>query len=175
MKIAVGDVWSVRTSGWAARLIRLGAALTDGVNLDNHVVVVHHQDAAGRWWGLEGRPGGVGQVDLSRYLHNSYTITNSAQPKTDTQRYNIAVAAEAMLKTPYDWVGIAADGMDAIGAPMLWLQNWHGQGPPAHVVCSSYAAWLYVHFGLECPNRRSARSITPGDWTAFDLEHGYNL
>ncbi len=175
MKIAVGDVWSVRTTGWAARLIRFGAALQDIPSLDNHVVVVHHQDANGRWWGLEGRPGGVGQVDLARYLHNPYTVTNAGQPKTDEQRYGIAVGAEALLGTPYDWVGIVADGMDAIGAPHLWAQNWGGLGPPAHVVCSSYAAWLNELHGLERPVRRSARGTTPGDWTAFDLDHGYNV
>ncbi len=175
MRIAVGDVWSVRTTGWAARLIRFGAALGGQPNLDNHVVVVHHQDANGRWWGLEGRPGGVGQVDLARYLHNPYTVTNAGQPKTDAQRYGIAVGAEALLGTPYDWVGIAADGMDAIGAGHLWAQNWNGLGPPAHVVCSSYAAWLNELHGLERPVRRSARGTTPADWTAFDLEHGYNV
>lgn len=175
MKLAVGDVWSVRTTGWAARLIRFGAALRGQPNLDNHVVVVHHQDSNGRWWGLEGRPGGVGQVDLTSYLHNPYTITNSAQPKTDAQRYNIAVGAEALLKTPYDWVGIAADGMDAIGAPHLWQQNWGSLGPPAHVVCSSYAAWLYEHYGLDRPVNHALRNVTPGDWTQFDLEHGWNM
>ncbi len=129
----------------------------------------------GRWWGLEGRPGGVGQVDLARYMHNPYTITNAGQPKTDEQRYNIAVGAEALLKAPYDWIGIAADGMDAIGAGHLWAQNWKGLGPPAHVVCSSYAAWLYDHYGLEHPVRRSLRETTPGDWTAFDLDNGWNI
>lgn len=57
------DVLVVRTSGFAADMIRLGAALTGKPNLDNHVAVMHHWDGEVPW-GLEGKPGGVGWVDL---------------------------------------------------------------------------------------------------------------
>lgn len=171
--IGVGDVLAVHTGGWGARLINMGAALRGLPAIDNHAVVVHHKDADGQWWGLEGKPGGVGWTTLQRYLDSPYTVNNVGQPKTEQQRFDIAVAAEAMLKTPYDWSAIAADGMAAIGAPDLFAENWQGQGPPGHVVCSSYGAWLYRHVGLDCP--AGDRTVTPADWTAFDLEHGYNV
>ena len=124
-------------------------------------------------WGLEGKPGGVGQVTLDRYLSSPYTVNNCAQPRTEQQRYDVAVAAEALLATPYDWVGIARDGLTAIGAPQLWSNDWRGQGPPGHVVCSSYVAWLYIHVGLNAPSGQ--RSVTPADWTDFSLTHRYNI
>ena len=57
-------------------------------------------------------------------------------------------------------------------APQLWSNDWHGQGPPGHVVCSSYAAWLYIHVGLDAPSGQ--RSVTPADWTDFSLTHRYD-
>ena len=170
--IGVGDVLAVRTAGWAARLINVGAALRGHPAMDNHVVICHHKDSTGQWWGLEGKPGGVGQVTLDRYLSSPYTVNNCGQPRSEQQRYDVAVAAEALLATQYDWVGIARDGLEAIGAPRLWSDDWHGQGPPGHVVCSSYAAWLYEHVGLDAPVGQ--RSVTPADWTDFSLTHRFN-
>jgi len=63
-----GDLLLTRSkTGVFGRLIRVGAALRDEPNLINHVVIVDHQDRQGTWWGIEGRPGGVGWVDLQRY------------------------------------------------------------------------------------------------------------
>ena len=171
--IGVGDVLAVRTtSGWVARLINVGAALRGRPAMDNHVVIAHHVDASGKWWGLEGKPGGVGWATLNRYLADPWTVNNTAQPKTEQQRYDIAVAAEAMMGTPYDWSAIAAAGMAAIGGPVLWRANWGGQGPPGHVICSAYAAYLYTAAGLDCP--AGGRTVTPADWTEWALEHTWN-
>jgi cell wall-associated NlpC family hydrolase len=81
--------------------------------------------------------------------------------------------AKGMLGTPYDWDGIVADAMKAIGAQELWAQNWYGQGPPAHMVCSSLAAWIYQQVQLDIPTYHVPRQTTPGDWEQFILMHGY--
>lgn len=172
--IGVGDLLVVRGTDWAARLIRLGAALLDEPNLDNHVAIVHHQDANGTWWVVEGRPGGVGWADARNYLASKYTTDNVGQSKTDDQRAQIATVAQGMLGTPYDWAGIAKDAMDALRIGDLWKQNWNGQGPPGHVVCSSLAAWVYQHVGLDIPTIHEPRDTTPGDWEQFILTHGYS-
>jgi hypothetical protein len=169
LTIGVGDVLTVRTgTGWAARLIDVGAALRGKPSNGNHVVVAHHQDPAGVWWGIEGKPGGVGWADLRRYLADGYTVSNAEQPRTDEQRAHIASLVESMLGTPYDWEAIAADAMRSLGIPALFAQNWHGQGAPGHVVCSSLAAHAHRTLGLAEP-AGTDRLIIPGDWTAFSL------
>lgn len=171
MNLLPGDILCTRNAtGFAARMIRLGAALRDRPNTVNHVVIAHHVDAAGTLWGIEGRPGGVGWVDCRHYLKGAYTLDNREQPKTDAQRQAVCHAANGLLGTPYDWVGIAADGMDAIHAPDLWAQDWP-KCPPAHVVCSSLADWVYEHVGLASP--QPDRTCTPGDWAAFIAEKGW--
>ena len=123
LEVAVGDVLAVRTGGWAAWLINLGAALRGRPAMNSHCALVHHRDSTGQWWGLEGKPGGVGWTTLDRYLASPFTVNNVGQPKTEQQRYDVAVAAEALLATPYDWVGIARDGLKAIGAPLLLVRG----------------------------------------------------
>lgn len=106
--LGVGDLLFTRSSGWAARMVRLGEALRDEPNLDNHVAVVHHQDAAGVWWAIEGRPGGVGYADARHYLSSRWSNDNIGQPKTDDQRAQIAAVAEGMLRTPPPTTGAAS-------------------------------------------------------------------
>lgn len=171
--LGVGDVLCTRNpKGWPARLIRLGAALLDRPNTVNHVIVVHHRDKAGTWWGVEGRPGGVGWVDLTHALKGRYTLDNRLQPKTAVQRAAIADAAKGLLGTPYDWAGIALDGMEAIGADALWASTLDGEAP-AHVVCSTLADWAYDYVGLPSPGARFDRTVTPGDWAAFITEEAW--
>lgn len=171
MPVLPGDVVCTRSpKGWPAFLIRLGAALRDRPNTVNHVIIAHHFDDAGTLWGVEGRPGGVGWVDMHGALAGPYTIDNRHQPKTDAQRAAVCAAAEGLLGTPYDWVGIAQDAMDAIGAQDLWAQKWNGE-VPAHVVCSSLADWAYEHVGLASPT--PDRTCTPGDWAAFITTKGW--
>lgn len=171
--IDVGDIICTRNpKGWPAYLIRLGAAILDKPNTVNHVIVAHHVDEAGTFWGVEGRPGGVGWVDMRRALKAPYTLTNAAQPKTLEQRLAIAKVVEGMLGTPYDWAGIVGDAMDAIHAQNLWASQWgEDRLPPSHVVCSSLADWVYEHVGLASPAKD--RNVTPGDWAAFITERGW--
>jgi hypothetical protein len=166
------DILAVRTSGWAADAIRLGQALQDKPNLSNHVAIMHH------WlgdvpWGLEGRPGGVGWVDLRHYLADHNTLNNCGQPgRTGTDRAWVAGKAEAMLGTKYDWEAIADDTLRAFRMDDLWAKDWHGQAP-GHVVCSSFAAFLHKLKGWArpaCPDR----DTEPGDWDSFILAGGYH-
>lgn len=172
--IGIGDVLCTRGTDWAARLIRLGAALLDEPNLDNHVAIVHHQDASGTWWAVEGRPGGVGWADAANYLKSPWTVNNAEQGKTEQQRTQIAQVAAGVLGTPYDWAGIVADAMAAIHAPDFWAQNWEGHGPPGHFVCSSLAAWVYGNVGLAHPTFHEPRLTTPADWDQFIVLGGFS-
>ena len=175
-EIGPGDVLCTRSEkGLGSFLIRLGAALRNRPNLHNHVVIVHHRDAAGTWWGIEGRPGGVGWVDMAHYLKSDWTLGNIDQPKTSKQRTEIVNVAKSLLGTPYDWTGIALDAMEAISAQELWAGHWgKGDTPPAHVVCSSLADWIYDHIGLASPGAFKDRTISPGDWAEFIIREGWD-
>lgn len=169
MSVEVGDVLVVATGNrLVQKLIRIGEVLRGQASDGNHVIVVHHQ-TDGVWWGIEGRPGGVGWVDLRQYLDNGRTVSNVAQPKTTGQRNHIADSATAMLGTPYDWQAIAADALASLGIRDLFTQNWHGKGAPGHVVCSSFAAWLYRDAGLAAPHRAD-RFVFPSDWADFCID-----
>jgi hypothetical protein len=179
--LAPGDVCSVRTNGWEAALIRFGAACRGEPNLDNHIVVVHHTDATGTVWGIEGRPGGVGWVQVEGYFDNAYVVTNRLQPKTESQRATVCNIVEAMLHTPYDWPAIAEDALDDLHLDLLWGEKWK-EKTPGHVVCSSLAAWAYYKANLKEPGnyltlkqeQKELPTMQPSDWTMFDLENGYN-
>ena len=165
----IGDVLAVRLTGAFARLIRLGAALRDQPNLVSHIAIVHHRDTSGALWVIEAWPGGVGYRIADHYLADRWTISNAAQAKTTTQRELIAQVAGGLLGTPYDWAGIAQDAMIAIGAQEKW--NWRRPGgPPAHVVCSSLAAWVYDKAGLAHPMVHTVRNTTPADWEQFIID-----
>lgn len=181
-QLGIGDVLAVNTgNAITSELIRLGEAIEGKPNLANHVVIVHHQDAKGTWWGIEGRPGGVGYVDMAKYLSTSlvkYADSNAAEPRTTDQRATIAKAAVGMLGVGYDWVGgIASDALDAFRLRDLagLLDHWWGwKDPanpalrPAHVVCSSLAAWVYRNLGLACPPVTDEELCMPADWWDFN-------
>lgn len=159
-----GDILAVRSGGLAGLAIRLGAAIRDQVNLSNHIAVVHHTDAHGTVWALEGRPGGVGWRDARAYLASPWTVTNVGQPKTAGQRKTVCDTMLAMIGTAYDWTAIVADAAGAFGLGEIWHPAWDGT-VPAHVVCSSLAAWGYSKAGLTCPP--GGREATPADWVGL--------
>ena len=170
-----GDIVCTRNpKGFTARMIRLGAALLDRPNTVNHVIVVSHRDPAGTLWGIEGRPGGVGYVDMKNAVRSPYTLNNGKQAKTEEQRQMVVHVAKGLIGTPYDWQGIIADGMKAIHAQELWCSSWKGQ-VPAQVVCSSLADWVYDKVGLESPGAVFDRTVTPGDWADLITVRRWNL
>lgn len=173
--IGVGDVLVTREGPWyVSGAIRLGAALAKLPAFTNHAIIVHHQDEQGVMWGIEGRPGGVGWRDLSGPLSWTLTNANNLQPKTEDQRYLIAVAAETLLGTAYDWAAIAEHTREAL---RLWkvaprLAEWKDDEIPAHVVCSSFADWAYERVGLPNPGgNKLTRMTAPGDWDKFMLDN----
>lgn len=167
LAVGIGDVLVVTTGGgWSSKLIRIGSILRGGLTATNHVAIVHHQ-TDGVWWCVEGRPGGVGWLDARRYLRDPHTVTNIAQPKTDAQRHAVAAEAETMLGRAYDWAAIMTDALESLGIHNLWTQDWDGQGVPGHVVCSSFAAYLYGKAGMAHPGVKHERYVFPSDWAEF--------
>lgn len=176
-KLQVADLLIVRTNGLASEMIRLGSALLDRPNIDNHVAFVHHPgDAAATWWWLlEGRPGGVGWRDSRDYTSSHWTLNNTGQPgRTLGDRMLVAKKAEAMLGTSYDWAAITADVANAFRIPPIWGKTWKGT-TPGQVVCSAYASVLYDWKGWAHPELDTDRDTTPGDWDDFVLSNGYNV
>lgn len=168
-----GDVLVVRSSALSSGMIRFGAALLGKPNLDNHVAVVHHKDANGTLWCLEGRPGGVGWRQASDYMSGpmaSWTLSNSAQPRTDAQRAAIAAAVLGMLGAKYDWDAIVADGVADLHLGEVWMPQdgtVHGE-----TVCSALAAYAYDKAGVSRPAGRE-RTVQPADWTSWVIQRGW--
>lgn len=172
MNVQPGDLLLTRSKGWAGLLIRLGSAFRDQPNLINHVAIVHHTDKEGTVWVIEGRPGGVGWRDAKAYLASPHTVCNATQPKTATQRLDVAKGAKAMLGTEYDWEAIVQDAGAAFGLDKAWELKWGKAGTvPGQVVCSSLAAFLYAKAGLDHPE--GGREVTPGQWLELWIEKGW--
>lgn len=174
-----GDIVVVRTPGgfptpqwW----IRLGAALQDKPNLDNHVAMMHHYDSQGVPWGLEGKPGGVGWVDMRGYIASPFTVNNCAQPgRSAMQRSQAATLEVSMIGTRYDWQAIGGDGLMDLHV-RLWnnQEDFHGLKPGA-VVCSSFGAWVYERMSWPHPDTGTERVCQPADWELFCTSHGYSV
>ncbi len=170
MAVLPGDVLAVRGSGLTMTMIRLGAAITGKPNLSGHIAVVHHTDANGTVWCLEGRPGGVGWRDASDYLTSRWTITNAAQPKTDAQRATVAKVTEAMIGMAYDWEAIVADAAEDLCLDVAWLPD-HGT-VHGEVVCSALAAYAYDKAGLSRP-AGVQRLVQPASWDTWIITRGW--
>lgn len=170
--LGIGDVLAVRTGGIGGAVIRLGARIHHLPSSINHIAVMTHW-TDGVPWGIEGRPGGVGPVDLRPYIASPATISNRLQHRTPAERQAIADAMTALAGTSYDWPAIIADGCDDLGLPALWAENWHGRGSPAHVVCSSVAALVYARLGLPDPTGATIRRLQPGHWARFIQTEGW--
>jgi hypothetical protein len=158
--------------------IMIGSWLTGHRAPVDHVVVAHHMDKNNVWWGIEGRPSGVGWVDMATYLTTPSQLRhargNSIQPRSDAQNQAVCKLMEGILGTGYDWVGgIVADFDNVLRADELakLIDHWWGWDDnvarPPHVVCSSAAAWAYGRLGLLSPARRE-EMVTPGDWWDFN-------
>ena len=171
-KLEPGTILVTRSNGFAGFMIRFGAAISNKPNLGNHVAVVHHTDKEGTVWCIEGRPGGVGWKDARGYLASRWTMTNAAQPLTETQRYEIAVAMEALIGTGYAWDAIAADALSSLGMHLPgWDQKWSDGEVAGQVVCSSAAAYAYGK--ATAPHPEGDRGCTPSDWSAWILTTGW--
>jgi hypothetical protein len=154
-------------------MIRLGAAMRNQPALANHVAIVHHTDAQGRLWVIEGKPSGTGWRQADDYLAAPYTISNVKQPKTDAQRKAVADGAKAMLGSSYDWSSIVQAAGASFGLDKVWDLEFGKDGEvPGAVICSSLAAYLYDTVQLGHPPGHE-REVTPGDWTTYLAEKGW--
>lgn len=166
-----GRVLATRGGGIAGTMIRLSAALRGHPNLSAHIAVSHHVDAQGTPWGIEGRPGGVGWVDLRGYLASPWTLINDEQVIPDAAGLAVAKTMEALIGTAYDWTAIVADAAESLRLHLPgWDPSWHGT-VPGHVVCSSAAAYAYGKQQLARPP--GDRGCTPAGWDTFILTRAW--
>lgn len=174
------DVVAVRTPGIFGRLIRFGASIEKHPDTINHIAVVHHV-TANVVWGIEGRPGGVGWVNMAKYFEGplaKYTVTNWHQPRTPQQRAGVCTLLRAALGDKYDWESIGMDALEDLvdkrEFPKLMDHWWRdADGTDAHFVCSSLAAYAYDHNGLASPNYTAEQNIQPYDWEMFIEAGGF--
>jgi hypothetical protein len=169
-----GEVWAVKGGGLAGKLIAIGAALRGLPSDDQHVAVMSHYDAKLIPWGIEGRPGGVGWVDMRKYIHSPYSCSNHDQPIDDATRARLAVRMKTVLGAAYDWQGIAMDAAQSVDPNVKFAdEQWKTYGREGHYVCSSYAAWLYAAENVPHPGAHHERLCTPADWRKWNLEDGW--
>lgn len=173
MIVSPGDVLAVNTHQFWNNIVRFGEWFQHRASHAGHVVIVTHQDQAGRWMGIEGRPGGVGNCDVTPYLTDPDTRVNHAQSRPDDagQVVSFLGSCAKSLGIAYDWTGIAEDALNIIGLQDLSkdidpLWRWPSKGNilPGHVVCSSLAARLYEVAGWAHPSLGSERVCEPADW-----------
>lgn len=168
-----GDVLAVRTPGIPGELIRIGEEMSGKPGLESHIAMMHHW-LDGVPWGLEGRPGGVGWADLRGYLASPFTVSNAGQPgRDDAGRSAVASEALHLIGSAYDWAAVADDTLRAFGMADLFGRTLDGT-VPGHLVCSSYAAFLYGRAGWDHPAVPD-RDCEPADWLDFIMEHGYSV
>ena len=138
----------------------------------NHIIIVHHRGPGGALVGIEGRPSGVGWVDIAKAGYdNRWRVSNAAQPKTVGERLAVTRAAVAALGVAYDWVAIASDAAACLGVPPESAPSWSDH-PPDAVVCSSLANWAYFRAGLPHPGVPD-RWVTPADWAVWIRAKGW--
>ena len=166
-RIGRGDIIVIQGTSLTSKLIEAGEVIA-GLPPYSHVAGFDHFDSNGTPWGLEGKPGGVGWADLTRYLADPRTLTNFAQPKTPEQRAHLCDLNKSMIGTEYAWVtGILADTYRDLGGPDLWKPDPATGVVPCHVVCSSYYAYTYARIGLASPRPQDWATTEPGDWAKF--------
>ncbi len=166
-----GMIIVVRGTSWVSKLIEVGSVLRE-LPSASHIAVVTHQDAASTWWGKEGRPGGVGDADLTRYIRNPRSICNFEQPLEWSQQNQVVSTVKLLNGTPYDWRAIFEDTLLGLGLKDIWKEKINGL-VPGHVVCSSLAAYAYDKAGAKAPSPNDYRHVFPADWTAFIESRGW--
>lgn len=178
MQVAPGDVLAVLDgNGIFSKLIRFAERLQHKPDTTDHVVIVTHQDAQGRWMGIQGEPGGVGVCEISQFFDGRPVRSNHDQPRpndADQVQKFLALCAKS-LGIPYDWVGIGADALNSLSLDgvaqeverLIWTWPSAPGRLPNHVVCSSLAAVLYEQVGWTHPDLGQERVCTPADWWAW--------
>ena len=176
---AAGDVLAVVGGGVGGYLVNVGQALAGKPSIGTHVVGITHQDAKGRWIGIQGQPGGVALVDCTPYLNDARVRSNHGQPRANDHSQLTAFLASCTksLGIAYDWAGIEADAAAVfskdLSADIDRLWRWPDPKSgllPGHVVCSSLFAMLYdiPEVGWKHPDLGTERMCEPTDWWNFN-------
>lgn len=169
-KLKPGDVVVVEMGIWIIRvLIWIQAVLTGKAKFrrDGHVIVVSHVDDAGRLWGIEGRPGGVGWADLSK-RDGKYGLSNWEQPKSTEDREFIVDLMKQLIGSRYDYRAYLAIALETIGITPRWTVEFSGENVPPHFICSAVADYAYEVRGLLNPGSdKRTRFTTPAEWGEF--------
>jgi hypothetical protein len=164
-----GDVVVVEMGIWIIRVLIWIQALFSGnfkYRQNGHVIVVSHTDDAGRLWGIEGRPGGIGWADLTK-RNGKYGISTAEQPKTNEQRALIVSTMEQLLGTRYDYEAYLDIAFRTIGITTTW-KDYQGEDVPVQFICSAVADWVYEQAGLANPGKDEiTRYTTPAQWGKF--------
>jgi len=188
---APGDVLAVLKTGaktpgklsWLGNAVLIFELLQGKPDISDHVVILTHQDAHGRWMGIEGRPGGVGIVDATVYLGYGRTRSNHMQSRRDDggQSTLFLASCAVSLGISYDWIGIAEDALNTVHAydlsneiDHLWRWPSDDGKLPGHVVCSSLAARLYQQVGWAHPDTGTERLCEPADWWVWSDKEMWN-
>jgi hypothetical protein len=159
MRVAPGDIAVVRTKGWGAFLIRLGAWLKRQPHNQNHVIIVIDNAHTT----IEAWPEGVRRGSVDNYDPKT-SLTNWSQPKSDEQRQAVVDVATSLLNHGYDWAAIARDTANVFDLDHKSKQ-WTTEDEPAKFVCSSLADYVYFKVGLPSPDHGA--ECTPADWAEF--------
>lgn len=164
-----GDVVIVEMGIWIIRVLIWIQALFSGdfkYRQSGHVIVVSHVDDAGRLWGIEGRPGGIGWADMTK-RNGSWGLSNVEQPKTDDQRLVIVSTMKQLLGAKYDYEAYLDIALATLGITNTW-KDYEGQDVPIQFICSAVADWVYEKVGLDSPgNENITRYTTPAQWGRF--------
>jgi hypothetical protein len=164
-----GDVVIVEMGIWIIRVLIWIQALFSGnfkYRKGGHVIVVSHVDEAGRLWGIEGRPGGVGWTDLSK-RNGQFGLSNVEQIKTDEQREIIVGTMKQLLGARYDYEAYLDIALATVGITAQWT-DYNGEDVPIQFICSAVADYVYEEVGLANPGGAElTRYVTPALWAKF--------
>jgi hypothetical protein len=164
-----GDVVIVEMGIWIIRvLIWLQAVFTGNAKYsqNGHVIVVSHRDSEGRLWGIEGRPGGIGWVEMDK-RNGKYGISNSEQPKSDEDRIFVVKLMNELIGHHYDYGAYIEIALQTLGISPLWT-DWKNDDVPVHYICSAVADYAYEKRNLPNPDGFDVtRYTTPAQWARF--------
>jgi hypothetical protein len=164
-----GDVVITEMGIWIVRLlIWIQALLTGNLKYakSGHIIVVSHRDAEGRLWGIEGRPGGIGWVEMDKRAGH-WGVSNVDQPKSADQRDKIVNVMKSLIGSRYDYAAYIILALDAVGISQKWT-DYTGQDVPVQFVCSAVAGYVYEDVGLDNPGGMEITRFTvPAQWARF--------
>lgn len=135
-----------------------------------HVVMVETSDGGI----IEAMPGGVRRAHISQYA-GLPACSNLAERMTSAQQGQIVAAAQGMLGTAYNDIGLVDDGLESLGLAWKWLANL--SSADREVLCSQAVAMMGAAAGFDWScGKRKLSEVTPANlarrpWTSsIDIE-----